>query len=84
MAVIRSSGFHRSSSSLGARRSPACDDCVQNYGMQVGQKLRLRKLAPSGETEVRSVAVTEGGVWVRYSDGWAGRVGWDEFEKVTT
>jgi len=60
-----------------------CAECVETHGMQVGQRLRLRRPGHDDETEVLFVSPTENAVWVRYSDGTTERVSWPDFDKVT-
>jgi hypothetical protein len=63
--------------------SGICEDvCVPNYGMQVGQMLRLRKPGHDGETDVMFAAPTENGIRVRYLHGLIDTIGWHDFDKI--
>jgi hypothetical protein len=60
-----------------------CADCVKNYGMQVGDKVRLRQPDEDGDTEVMFVMPEINAIRVR-SDrtGLTKKVTWSGFEKI--
>jgi hypothetical protein len=58
-----------------------CAECEQNYGMQVGESVRLREPGHEGETEVMFVSPTDNAIVIRYSDGLTQTIPWSAFER---
>ncbi|MFZ0379286.1 MAG: hypothetical protein WCD11_02075 [Solirubrobacteraceae bacterium] len=60
-----------------------CSGCVENYGMQVGDKVRLLAPDENGETEVMFVQPEVDAIRVRsYKTGLTKTVSWSEFERI--
>jgi hypothetical protein len=60
-----------------------CADCEQNYGMQVGDAVRLLEPDVNGETEAQFLAPETDAIRVRsYRTGLTKLVRWSEFEKI--
>lgn len=60
-----------------------CAECEQNYGMQVGDLVRLREPDEHGDTEVMFVHPEVDAIRVRsLRTGQTKKVAWSEFEKI--